>query len=193
MSAISDDGSLLRVGRDGAIEAVLEMPWKHLARSHSLQRQSLLARDDVTNRCIAALSASDGIAAYDTSRSVWFRGFQVPVATGRVDTERRKLEGGSFVVSSRLSPPARTGYALAASRGRAFVAIGSGAASFRIIDVHDVRDGAYLKTFRSATPVELLAASSTHLLVASSVDGYPTLIAYTMDSLIRALSRPHPR
>lgn len=190
VATVDDHSPLLRLDRQGRPMVGHGLPWPHLVVAHPLQRQAVLGPEAGGNRCVMALAASDGIALMRDGAVVWQGSFRTPVATTPVESTRTNLGRGRFTVATRLQSLSVAAFAAAVAGNMAFVAMGSPAPlGFRLIDVHDADDGRYLGSLVAPFRIAMLSANSRFLFLAANSSGHPTVFAYDLRAIERALTK----
>lgn len=163
---------------DGSLQSAVELPNRELANLQPIQRQADWAS---TSRglCVAYLRLGGGFGAFGVDGFGQWRGYVEPVTPPAASSR-----SSGNVTSTRIELPVIAVHDALIHGSELWLLFGGQTEKAgRIIDVHEARSGAYIKTLE--LPVggaESIARFEDRLFLTRTLDGYPVLEAYRINS-----------
>lgn len=181
VSVVDSGQSLLYHDVNGTLQRRSTIPFPEISDQQPLLRQLLLARDDSSARCVAAVVLGDGIVGFNGSRVVWRASYREPFRTPKVIVRTSRRADGATVSETSLQDHVIAARDVTSGGGITYVAFGGTSADAgRIVDMYAVENGAYLGTLRFPQAVRRIAASGARLYASVYEAGYPVLLGFDL-------------
>lgn len=188
LATAEDDQPLVLMTVFGRVYRRLALPWADLTDVPPLARQARLAATPDHASCVLALELGRGFATFDGTRFTaphrYVEFFDLP----SVEVRRTLRSRTQRVLERRIAA-----YDVAADGGEIAAAFeGRTAAGRRLIDLYDLRSGAYLRSYVLEASVSNLARWGGRYYLVAEREGYPVLLALE-ERASGARTEPTPR